>query len=42
MHDPMTVAFDIRYPWKSKNSGFRDSFVTKNHVYYSNKDRRGK
>jgi len=32
MHDPMTVAFDIRYPWKSKNSDFRDNFITIWHV----------
>ncbi len=37
MHDPMTVAFEIKYPWKEGVSemfptGFRDTFLTLWHV----------
>jgi len=41
MHDPMTVAFYIKYPWKSrykikdvyvKDSGYRDNFITIWHI----------
>lgn len=37
MHDPMTVAFKIKYPWKQKPSqfwpqGYRDTFITIWHV----------
>ena len=32
MHSPETVAFDIKYPWKSKNSMYRDTFITIWHV----------
>jgi hypothetical protein len=37
MHDPMTVAFDIRYPWLGKPcklfpDGYRDTFITIWHV----------
>lgn len=36
MHDPLTVAFDIKYPWKSRRlgnsklwpNGYRDTFIT--------------
>lgn len=31
MYDPMTVAHEIRYPWKNKH-GHRDSFITIWHV----------
>jgi hypothetical protein len=31
MHDPMTVAFDIKYPWKDK-TGYRNTFITIWHV----------
>ena len=32
MHDPETVAFDIKYPWKSRDREYRGSFVTIWHV----------
>ena len=36
MHDPMTVAFDIKYPWWRKSSlfpkGYHSSFITIWHV----------
>lgn len=37
MHDPMTVAFEIKYPWKEKPTkyfpnGHRDTFITIWHV----------
>lgn len=32
MHDPMTVAFDIKYPWRQKGSDYKPSFITIWHV----------
>ena len=37
MHDPMSVAFELKYPWKGRRSpmfpaGFRDTFLTLWHV----------
>jgi hypothetical protein len=32
MHDPMTIAFEIRYPWIRPHSDFRDPFITIWHI----------
>ena len=40
MHDPMTVAFEVKYPWRDKSSGttklfpkgYRRTFITVWHV----------
>ena len=36
MHDPMTVAFEIRYP--GKRNGYRDSFIT---IWHKDPERNG-
>ena len=43
MHDPMTVAFEIRYPWRDKPckawpDGYRHSFIT---IWHKDAERDG-